>query len=124
MHKINKEQTSFWTFGNIALIVLFTVICVIIGIYMIKRYNKSSHSFCLKGTVGEHDTAVTVLKLPTQDVRSNDIEESAPLNSKSGSSTNKDQSFLGRRTPCWHAQRLERQSQNKRVAGVFVRCVT
>ena len=95
MHKINKEQTSFWTFGNIALIILFTVICVIIGIYMIKRYNKSSHSFCLKGTVGEHETAVTVLKLPTQDVRSNDIEESAPLNSKSGSSTNKDQSFLG-----------------------------
>ena len=62
---------------------------------MIKRYNKSSHSFCLRGTVGEHETAVTVLKLPTQDVRSNDIEESAPLNSKSGSSTNKDQSFLG-----------------------------
>ena len=95
MHKINKEQTSFWTFGNIALIFLFTVICVIIGIYMIKRSNKSSHSFCLKRTVGEHETAVTVLKLPTQDVRSNDIEESAPLNSKSGSSTNKDQSFLG-----------------------------
>ena len=95
MHKINKEQTSFWTFGNIALIVLFTVICVIIGIYMIKRYNKSSHSFCLKRTVGEHETAVTVLKLPTQDVRSNDIEESAPLHSESGSSTNKDQSFLG-----------------------------
>ena len=35
------------------------------------------------------------MKLPTQDVKSNDIEESAPLNSKSGSSTNKDQSFLG-----------------------------
>ena len=95
MLKINKEQTSFWTFGNIALIVLFTVICVIIGIYMIKRYNKSGHSFCLKRTVCEHEIAVTVLKLPTQNVRSNDIEESAPLNSESGSSTNKDQSFLG-----------------------------
>ena len=95
MHKINKAQTSFWTFANIALIVLFTVICVIIGIYTIKRYNKSSHSFCLKRTVGGHETAVTVLNLPTQDVRSNDMEESAPLNSKSGSSTNKAQSFLG-----------------------------
>ena len=31
---------------------------------------------------------------------------------------------LGRRTPCWHGQRLERQSQNKSVPGVFVRCVT
>ena len=125
MHKINKEQTSFWTFGNIALIVLFTVICVIIGIYMIKRYNKSSHSFCLKRTVGEHETAVTVLKLPTQDVRSNDIEESVPLNSvKVVVPLTRISHSLGRRTPCWHGQRLERQSQNKSVPGVFVRCVT
>lgn len=89
--KVNTQHKTSWTFANIALIVLFAIICVIIGMYMIKVYCKSSHSFCSKRTVGEHETAVTVLKLPTKDGE----EESVPLNSGSGSTTRKDQTFLG-----------------------------
>ena len=58
---------------------------------IIKSKLKSYHSFCLKRTVGERETAVTVLQLPTKDVE----EESVPHNSGGGSTTHKDQTFLG-----------------------------
>lgn len=88
--KVNQEKKTFWSFANTALIFLFTILLVVIAMYIVRNYCKSSHSFCLKRTVNEHETAVTVLKLPTTDV-----EESVPLKSVGGSTTQKDQTFLG-----------------------------
>ena len=91
LRKVDVAHTTFWTFTNVALIILFTVIGVVLFRYIIKLKIKSSHSFCLKRRVDEHETTVTVLKLPTKDVK----EESVPLNSGGGSTTRKDQTFLG-----------------------------
>ena len=88
---VNIKHKTFWTFTNVVLIILFVTIGVIMVMYIIKFKLKSYHSFCLKRTVGERETAVTVLKLPTKDVD----EESVPHNSGGGSTTHKDQTFLG-----------------------------
>lgn len=100
LRTVNVEHKTFWTFTNVALIILFATIGVIIVMYIIKLKLKSYHSFCLKRTVDEHETAVTVLKLPTQDAK----EESVPLNSGGGSTTYKDQTFLGQTDAvlAWH----------------------
>ena len=65
-------------------------------------YYISSHSFCLRRNVNEHETELTVMKLPTKDVESmcKDPEESVLLDSKSTSATFKDQPFLGQ-TRAW-----------------------
>ena len=88
---VNIKRKTFWTFTNVVLIILFATIGVIIVMYIIKFKLKSYHSFCLKRTVGERETAITVLKLPTKDVE----EESVPHNSGGGSTTYKDKTFLG-----------------------------
>ena len=88
---VNIKRKTFWTFTKVVLIILFATVGVIIAMYIIKFKLKSYHSFCLRGTVGERETAVTVLKLPTKDVE----EESVPHNSGGCSTTNKDQTFLG-----------------------------
>lgn len=88
---VNIKHKTFWTFTNVFLIILFATIGVIIVMYIIKFKLKTYHSFCSKRTVDERETAVTVLKLPTKDVE----EESVPHNSGGGSTTYKDQTFLG-----------------------------
>ncbi|MCG8035340.1 MAG: hypothetical protein JAY75_05540 [Candidatus Thiodiazotropha taylori] len=88
---VKTVHKTFWTFTNVVLILFFVTIGIIIVMYIIKLRLKTYHSFCLKRTVDEHETAVTVLKLPTKDVE----EESVPHSSGGGSTTRKDQTFLG-----------------------------
>lgn len=95
VHKISTQNKSFWTFANVALIVVCIIISMVIFMFIRKRFIKASHSFCLKGTVYEHEMAVTASKLPTHDVEIDAKEESVPLNSGGGSTTRKDQTFLG-----------------------------
>lgn len=106
--KVKTETKSFWTFINVAIIILFILMGSIILFYILRFKCKSSHSLCLRRSVDEHETSVTVLKLPTDnDVKCQtavDIEQSVPLNSESGSITSKDQKFL-RQTDAllaWH----------------------
>ena len=56
---------------------------------VIKFKHESSHSFCLERTVNACETAVTVLKLPTNDVK----EEFVPLSSGDGSTTSKEKKY-------------------------------
>ena len=88
---VNIKHKTFWTFTNVVLINLFATIGVIIAMYINKFKLKSYHSCCLKRTVGERETAVIVLKLPTKNFE----EEYVSHNSGGGSTAYKDQTFLG-----------------------------
>ena len=68
--------------------------------FKFKSKCQSSHSFCLRGTVNGHETGITVLKLPTNDVvesktTGEEKRKSVTLDSGSVSATFKDQNFLG-----------------------------
>ena len=61
----------------------------------------------MRRNVNEHETELTVMKLPTKDVESmcKDPEEFVLLDSKSTGATFKDQPFLGQTEPPGHGQR-------------------
>ena len=100
LRKVNTHKASFWTFANVTIVVLVLVIVVTIVWFKFKSKCQSSHSFCLRGTVNEHETGITVLKLPTNDVvesktTGEEKRKSVTLDSGSVSATFKDQNFLG-----------------------------
>ena len=45
---VDLAQTTFWTFTNVALLVLFAIIGVVLFRYIIMFKIKSSHPFCLE----------------------------------------------------------------------------
>ena len=114
LRKVNTHKASYWTFANVTIIVLVLRIVVTIVWFQFKSKCQSSHSFCLRGTVNEYETGITVLKLPTNDVVESKTTgeeklKSVTLDSGSASATFKDQISLDRLMPVWHGQRLEQR---------------
>ena len=97
LRKVHTATTSFWTCANITIIAFIVIIVTAIVLMIIKLKYLPSHSFCLGEKVNEHDTKITDMKLPTNDVESTlkIVDESVLLESKGTSATCKDQPFLG-----------------------------
>lgn len=102
LRKVNSETKSFWKFTNIAIILLFVMSGCAIVLFILKSKYRSSHSFCLRRKVNEHETELTVLKLPTNDVESTTKgqRKSVTLLSDGANDTFKDQNFLGQTDAC------------------------
>ena len=97
LRKVHTETTSFWTFANITIIAFIVIIVTAIVLLIFKLKYLPSHSFCLREKVNEHNTKITDMKLPTNDVESTlkIVDESVLLESKGTSATCKDHPFLG-----------------------------
>ena len=97
LRKVHTETTSLWTFANIIIIAFIVIIVTTIVLLIIKLKYLPSHSFCLREKVNEHDTEITDMKLPTNNVESTlkIVDESVLLESKGTSATCKDHPFLG-----------------------------